>query len=86
MDTNLIVFLQKDAVQLLKKINPETTNLFGKMNPMQMMEHLAEWISISSGRRSASMMVPLSCYTCIAYTHPRVWGITKCPWSRSHQL
>lgn len=42
-------FLLDEVPVLLGKLTNESKSTFGKMNPLQMLEHLSEWISISSG-------------------------------------
>lgn len=42
-------FLQSEFVQQLSDIKPNTAPLFGKMNPQQMVEHMAEYIRMGYG-------------------------------------
>jgi hypothetical protein len=44
-----IQFLRIDFVKHLGTINPNTLPLFGKMNPQQMVEHMAEYIRMGYG-------------------------------------
>lgn len=45
-------FLRKDFAHLLRNIDPNTQPLFGKMNPQQMAEHMAEYIRMGYGNPS----------------------------------
>ncbi len=47
--TNKLDFLQQDYISLLKKIEPTTMPLFGKMNAHQMIEHMAYAFRQASG-------------------------------------
>ncbi|MFA6152719.1 MAG: hypothetical protein WC716_15450 [Chitinophagaceae bacterium] len=42
-------FLRSEFVAALRTINPNTAPLFGKMNPQQMVEHMAEYIRLGYG-------------------------------------
>lgn len=42
-------FLRSGFVVALKTINPDTAPIFGKMNPQQMLEHMAEYIRFGYG-------------------------------------
>ncbi|MES2480050.1 MAG: hypothetical protein V4561_13260 [Bacteroidota bacterium] len=44
-----IWFLKQEFVSLLRTIKPDTLPLFGKMNPQQMAEHMAEYIRMAYG-------------------------------------
>ena len=44
-----IQFLKNDFVNSLGRIAPNTAPLFGKMNPQQMVEHMAEYIRMGYG-------------------------------------
>lgn len=50
MDTSLNEFLKHGAAQQFSTLQVDTPNTFGKMNVLQMLEHLAEYISVSSGK------------------------------------
>jgi hypothetical protein len=43
-------FLYDEFPELVKKVNPSLTALWGKMDAQQMIEHLAHVLSISNGR------------------------------------
>lgn len=43
-------FLRNDFVSALRKLNPDTAPLFGKMNAQQMVEHMAEYIRLGYGQ------------------------------------
>jgi hypothetical protein len=60
MSTELKRFLEIEAAIALRKLTPQTNSIFGKMNVLQMLEHLAEWISISSGELRYSLQTPAS--------------------------
>ena len=44
-----IAFLKSDFASQLRKLEPSTRPLFGKMNPQQMVEHMAEYIRLAYG-------------------------------------
>lgn len=44
-----IQFLKSEFLQRLRSIDPNTKPLFGKMNPQQMVEHMAEYIRMGYG-------------------------------------
>lgn len=44
-----IYFLKNEFVPALYQISPDTTALFGKMNPTQMVEHMAAYIRLAYG-------------------------------------
>ena len=58
MEQNLELFLRQDAVAQFKQLDTHTPNTFGKMNVLQMLEHLAEWVSISSGKINFPLQTP----------------------------
>ena len=49
MTEELERFLKDDASKALLSLSTDIPPSFGKMNVLQMLEHLSEWISISSG-------------------------------------
>lgn len=58
MEDKLFDFLKGDAVNLFKTLQIDTPNSFGKMNVLQMLEHVAEWVSISSGKIKFELQTP----------------------------
>lgn len=44
-----IIFLKSDFARHLRKLEPSSRPLFGKMNPHQMVEHMAEYIRLAYG-------------------------------------
>ena len=45
-----VSFLKNEFCCVLRQINPDTSPLFGKMNPQQMAEHMAEYIRMGYGK------------------------------------
>jgi hypothetical protein len=58
MEQGLDFFLKEGAVAQFKTLSANTSNVFGKMNVLQMLEHVAEWISISSGKIKFELQTP----------------------------
>ncbi len=50
------LFLKRQSVSALRSISPSSKPLFGKMNPLQMAEHLFHSIEQSNGRIKASLV------------------------------
>lgn len=56
MNHEKLAFLQIGYMPLVSKINVDTLPLWGKMNAQQMVEHVAAFFKVSSGK----LKIPLS--------------------------
>jgi len=59
MEKELEQFLKSGAAQKFMSLTENTPNTFGKMNVLQMLEHVAEWASISSGKLKFELQTPI---------------------------
>lgn len=51
-------FLKNDYTQLLQQLDENTPGLWGKMNVRQMIEHMADYVRIASGRTPIQVVTP----------------------------
>ena len=51
-------FLKAEYTALLAKLDPNAARLWGKMNVQQMVEHMADYVRIGSGRTPVRLLTP----------------------------
>ncbi len=56
--TNKEAFLKKDFLNKLRKIDKNTPPVWGKMNALQMIEHLAEYTNHANGKIKVNVLTP----------------------------
>lgn len=59
MNEEKLAFLQTGYIPLVSKINADTTVIWGKMNAQQMVEHVAAFFKISSGKLKFPLVTPI---------------------------
>ena len=58
MDQDKLKFITEEYIPIVKKIQPGTTGKWGKMNGQQMVEHVAAFFYVSSGKIKFDLVTP----------------------------
>ena len=58
MDQDKLKFITEEYIPIVKKIQPATTGKWGKMNGQQMVEHVAAFFYVSSGKIKFDLVTP----------------------------
>ncbi len=59
MDKSKLYFIQHDLTPLLKNLPFDQAGKWGKMNAQQMVEHLADFFRVSTGKLSIPLVTPV---------------------------
>ena len=51
-------FLREEYIPLLRQLKPDTERRWGKMNVHQMIEHMSDYVRVSSGRNPLGIVTP----------------------------
>ena len=58
MDQDKLRFITKDCVRLFNKLQADTAPGWGKMNAQQMLEHVAAFFNVSTGKLKFELVTP----------------------------